>query len=266
MRTQSCSRSSSLAPNSIVSYQPNRSTSGSEAEPTAKSWYTQEGDEGSCGIRPKTVLFPLAYDGLWQSPRWGKAFITFWYHSTRIDPGKLIFRWANNSPNQAFLGPHYGDVDDRPVYGPSGFHHPTAIWRGIVAVQLEDPEAREAQPVGKGSEGKTYVAQTSALPFKDKRLPSQVPTCSFTFDCTSDQFRSNWKSGPNHTLRMQTVRHSTERVPEGERHSSREPIADLRSCRNWPWLLPPVRTTQPLFSQPLGPYGGTQTLWYHQRT
>ena len=49
-----------------------------------------------------------------------------------------------------------------------------------------------------------YTAHTSALPFKDNLLGSHVPTRASTLACTSDQFRSNWRSGPNHTLRMRT--------------------------------------------------------------
>ena len=49
-----------------------------------------------------------------------------------------------------------------------------------------------------------YTAHTSALPFKDNLLGSQISTWAFTLDCTSDQFRSSWRSGPNHTPRMWT--------------------------------------------------------------
>ena len=35
-------------------------------------------------------------------------------------------------------------------------------------------------------------------------LESQIPTWAFTLVRTSDQFRSSWRSGPNHTPRMQT--------------------------------------------------------------
>ena len=47
-----------------------------------------------------------------------------------------------------------------------------------------------------------YVAHASALPFKDNLLESQIPTWAFTLVCTSNQFRSSWRSGPNHTPRM----------------------------------------------------------------
>ena len=46
------------------------------------------------------------------------------------------------------------------------------------------------------------MAHASALPFKDNLLESQIPTWAFTLACTSDQFRSSWRSGPNHTPRM----------------------------------------------------------------
>ena len=40
-----------------------------------------------------------------------------------------------------------------------------------------------------------------APPFKDNHLESQVPTWASTLACTSDQFRSSLRSGPNHTPR-----------------------------------------------------------------
>ena len=46
------------------------------------------------------------------------------------------------------------------------------------------------------------MAHAFVLPFKDNLLESQVPTCAFTLACTSDQFHSSWRSGPNHTARM----------------------------------------------------------------
>ena len=49
---------------------------------------------------------------------------------------------------------------------------------------------------------KMYTAHTFTLPFKENRLQSQVPTCTSTLACTSNQFRSSWRLCPNHTLRM----------------------------------------------------------------
>ena len=46
-----------------------------------------------------------------------------------------------------------------------------------------------------------YIART-AQPFNDNRLRSEVPTCASTLARTSDQFRSSWRPGPNHTPRM----------------------------------------------------------------
>ena len=48
------------------------------------------------------------------------------------------------------------------------------------------------------------MAHASALPFKDNLFESQIPTWEFTLACTSDQFRSSWRSDPNHTPRMRT--------------------------------------------------------------
>ena len=49
-----------------------------------------------------------------------------------------------------------------------------------------------------------YTAHPSALLSKDNLFRSQVPTRAFTLACTSDQFRSSCRSGPNHTPRMRT--------------------------------------------------------------
>ena len=43
------------------------------------------------------------------------------------------------------------------------------------------------------------MAHTSALPFKDNLLGSQVPTWASTLASTSDQFCSSWRLGLNHT-------------------------------------------------------------------
>ena len=47
-----------------------------------------------------------------------------------------------------------------------------------------------------------YMAHIFALPFKDNLLESQIPTWAFILACTSDEHRSSWRSGPNHTPRM----------------------------------------------------------------
>ena len=49
-----------------------------------------------------------------------------------------------------------------------------------------------------------YMVHASALPFKNKFLENQIPTWTFALACTSDQFCSSWRSGPNHTPRMRT--------------------------------------------------------------
>ena len=48
------------------------------------------------------------------------------------------------------------------------------------------------------------TVHTSARPFKDKCLRSQVTTCTSTLIRTSNQFRSSWRPVPNHTPRMRT--------------------------------------------------------------
>ena len=48
------------------------------------------------------------------------------------------------------------------------------------------------------------TAHAATLPFRDNRLRSKVPTWASTLACTSDQFHSSWRQGPNHTPRMRT--------------------------------------------------------------
>ena len=49
-----------------------------------------------------------------------------------------------------------------------------------------------------------YTAHSSALPFKDNRFRSQATTYASTLARISDQLRSSWRPGPNHTPRMRT--------------------------------------------------------------
>ena len=98
-----------------------------------------------------------------------------------------------------------------------------------------------------------YMAHNSTQPFKDNRLRSQVPTCASTLVRTSDQFRSSWRPGPNHTLRM----HMGPSLP------SKHPTTNLHFCQSWPWHLLPFRISQPPLSLPVCPCGGTQRLWCH---
>ena len=69
----------------------------------------------------------------------------------------------------------------------------------IVVAPANCSQARELLTIGKRIRGKMYTMHTFALPFKDSRLRSQIPTCAFTFTRTSDQFCSSWRLGPNHT-------------------------------------------------------------------
>ena len=93
-----------------------------------------------------------------------------------------------------------------------------------------------------------YKAYTSALPFKDKLLRSQVPTWVSTLACTSDQFHSSWRPGPNHTRGCRQVHNSSGKALAGERHPFRHLATNLRSNQNW--LLLSLRTSQPPSSQP----------------
>ena len=115
------------------------------------------------------------------------------------------------------------------------------------------------QPVK--DQGKMYTAHTSALTFKDHRLRNQAPTWASILARTSDQFRSRWRSAPNHTPRMRTGPSLQRKRP-----SSKHPTANLRSRQSWPWHLPPSRTSRPPSSLPICPDGWTRKQWYQQRT
>ena len=51
--------------------------------------------------------------------------------STRINPGKLVFQHASGSPDQASLDPHFEDIVNRPVHGPSTFDHSKVFGEGL---------------------------------------------------------------------------------------------------------------------------------------
>ena len=71
-----------------------------------------------------------------------------------------------------------------------------------------------------------YMVHTPALPFKDKRLRSQVPTCTSTLALTSNQFRPIWRPGLNYIPRMRT-RLSLQQKSLGRRM----PLLQVPSCR-----------------------------------
>ena len=157
-RTRSCSRSPNLAPYSNSSESP-LSTSRSDPREdskrsplldsvvpfeTEKGHWTQEGCEGPYGIRGRTVLHPSVYVdfqplGLtWGEERYRLPFVSTLCPSTKIGPSKPVFQRTSGSPDQAYLQPHYADVDNRPVYGPSAFDFPKEIWRGIIVAPADD--------------------------------------------------------------------------------------------------------------------------------
>ena len=72
----------------------------------------------------------------------------------RIIPSKPVFQRTTGSPDQAYLDPHYADVDNKPVYGPSAFGVPKLIWRGTVVAPADDFKAVEIQANGKESRGR----------------------------------------------------------------------------------------------------------------
>ena len=159
-RTRSCSRSSILAPNSSESGSPLPSSRAARWEdqkrnpPLApdtdpseamKGHWTQEGYEGPFGTRGQTVLRPKAYVDLqplglsWGEEKSDSPFVSTLSPPSRHGPDMQVFQQASGSPDQAYLDPRCEYVGYRPAYGPSAFHLPRAIWRGIVAVPTDVP-------------------------------------------------------------------------------------------------------------------------------
>ena len=100
----------------------------------------------------------------------------------------------------------------------------------------------------------------------DNLFRSQVVTWASPLACTSDQFRSSWRSDPNHIPRMQTGPSLQQRALAGYHYPSYPRAANLCFWQNWPWLLLFIHTQQPPSSQPLCPSGRTQRRWYHRWT
>ena len=75
-----------------------------------------------------------------------------------------------------------------------------------------------------------YTVHTSAPPFKDNRLRSQVPTWAATLAYASDQFRSSWSPKPNHTPRMRMG-------PSLQRKGPGRGMTPLQAPRRKPSLL-----------------------------
>ena len=138
---------------------------------------------------------------------------------------------------------------------------PRGIWWGIVVAPVDNPKAEKVQ-----IKGKMYRAHTSAQSLKDNLLGNQVPIWAFNLACTSDQFRSSWRSGPNHTARMRTGL-SLQRMGLGRvlllvQAPSRKPSLLSKL------ILAPAFCSYPAtaFSQPLCPGGGTQRRCCNRRT
>ena len=140
-----------------------------------------------------------------------------------------------------------------------------------------------------------FTAHTSALPFKDIRLRSQVPTWASILACTFDQFCSNWRLSPNRTPSMQTgpllqrkgpgrvllpfqapnrkpsllskfilapdnrLLHSLYVQTAGYKDSDRGYLCRKRTSKNRSWFLIPKSTEQGLQSEETGgnPVGPT---------
>ena len=175
--------------------------------------------------------------------------------STTIVPSKPDFQRTSGSPDQAYLEPHYADIDNRPVFRPSAFNLPKVIWKGIVIAPADDSLAEEVQTNGKG---KMYTAHRSGLHCKDRCLQSLEATWASTLACTSDQFRSSGGRARTTPWGYGRVPHSSGKVTPAERYLSRHLTADLHSYQGCSWSLLSDCTSQPPFSQPL--YPDTKTV------
>ena len=112
-----------------------------------------------------------------------------------------------------------------PVYGPSAFDSSSRkLRKGLLYRQPRGLKQGKYRQLVKG---KMYPVHTSALPFKDKRLRNQVPTCTSTFACIFNQFRSSWRPGSNHTPRMR-MGPSLHRKGPGRR----APFLQAPNCRS----------------------------------
>ena len=201
-----------------------------------KGHWNQEGYEGLFGTRGQRLTFGSDW-------RRGKV----WLVSTlrppsRIGPSIQVFQQASGSPEKA-----YPDTPLRLRW----------IQTCIRTIGLLPPQSNLERDCLSASRralggGKTYTAHASALPFKDNLLESQIPTREFTLACTSDQFRSSWRSGPNYTPRMQTGPSLQRKVLIPLQATSCKPCF----CQNWPWLPQSACTHQPPSSQLLYPGGG----------
>ena len=100
-----------------------------------KGHWTQEGYEGPLGTRGQTVLRPSAYIDLQPlsltagEEKSDSPFVSTLRPPSRISPSMQVFQQASGSPDHAYPDPRCMYVGCRPVYGPSAFGLPRAIWR-----------------------------------------------------------------------------------------------------------------------------------------
>ena len=111
-----------------------------------------------------------------------------------------------------------------------------------------------------------YSAHTDHLPFKEKYLRSQVTTFEATLACTSDQFCSSWRPGPNHTARILMGLSLQQKGPD-------RGTPPLHAPNHKPSLLSKLILSSAIcsyiataFFTVLCPDDGTKRQWYHQRT
>ena len=190
-------------------------------------------------------------------------------HEKWQDLGKLRRAWrqlrrafqrANDSPDWVFPSSHCKDVYDRPVYEPSGFDLPRAIWRGAVSAPCEGSKAGGARTIGKGSKRWGTRSMLKPCPLRTSAFEARYPPVLLPLFVLPTNFAL--VEGPVRPTPQGYGRdcRSSRRVQVGKRHPSNYLAADLRSCQGWPWFLPPTCTLQPPSLQSLCPNSGTQKL------
>ena len=164
-----------------------------------KDHWTQEGYEGPLGLRQ-----PLAFGSDW---RWGKV--------------RLALRLHTSSP--VLDRPKYANLSASQWLSRSSISRPSLCVRWMQTclwtIGLRPPQSnldrdcwsttrralgRGSTAIGKGSRGRRTWRTPPPCPLRITYFESQVSTWESTLACTSHQFRSSWRSGPNHTPRMRT--------------------------------------------------------------
>ena len=98
------------------------------------AWHSPTNSASPIGLRRPSALGLTGGEEKSDSP-----FVSTLRPLSSIGPGMQVFQQANGSPDQAYPDPRCAYDGCRPVYGPSAFDLPRAIWRGIVEAPADVP-------------------------------------------------------------------------------------------------------------------------------